>query len=75
MLLTILVIFVMGAAASVFLMSQNRALEEALTKRGQSLAESLAEGVRLGVDYEFTPKGGPLGKAASPLLVKGFRKA
>lgn len=52
LLLTILVILVMGAAASVFLISQNRALEEALTKRGQSLTESLAQGVRLGLILE-----------------------
>ena len=34
-----------------------------------------ADGIRLGVDYEFTPKGGALGKAASPALTRAMTKA
>ncbi len=34
-----------------------------------------ADGVRLVVDYEFTPKGGAAGRAAAPALKKVFTKA
>jgi len=33
------------------------------------------KGIVLGVDYEFTPKGGALGRAASPALTKAMTKA
>ncbi|MDX8410782.1 MAG: ATP-binding protein [Mariprofundaceae bacterium] len=49
LLLITLVLLLMSAAASMFLWSQGRALEEALHKQGQSLSESLAHGARVGV--------------------------
>ncbi len=39
-----------------------------------SLTET-ADGVVLGVDYEFTPKGGALGRAVSPAMTKAISRA
>jgi len=52
LLVAILIIGIMAAAASYFLVTQNRALKEALTEQARSLSESLAEGMRLGVLLE-----------------------
>lgn len=52
LLITLLVVVVMAAAASLFLYTQSRAMEEELNKRGSSLIESLAQGVRLGLVLE-----------------------
>ncbi|GEM_PF-5575942 len=37
--------------------------------------DALWEVIRLGVNYEYVPKGGVVGKAASPALTKAFTKA
>jgi len=52
LLVAILIIGIMASAASYFLVTQNRALKEALTEQARSLSESLAEGMRLGVLLE-----------------------
>ncbi len=56
LLVAMLIMSIMAAAASYFLVTQNQALKVALSQQARSLSESLAEGVRLGVileDREF----------------------
>lgn len=51
-LVTALVVAVMAAASTLFLVSQNRALEQALVKEGRSLTQGLIEGTGLGMILE-----------------------
>ncbi|NWF35675.1 response regulator [Mariprofundus sp. KV] len=52
LLVALLIMAIMAAAASYFLITQNQALKGALSQQARSLSESLAEGVRLGVVLE-----------------------
>ena len=52
LLVALLIMAIMAAAASYFLITQNQALKAALSQQARSLSESLAEGVRLGVVLE-----------------------
>lgn len=52
LLVAFMIMAMMTAAASYFLVTQNRALNDALSQQARSLCESLAEGVRLGVVLE-----------------------
>jgi len=56
LLVATLIVGIMAAAASYFLVTQNQALKGALSQQARSLSESLAEGMRIGVlleDAEF----------------------
>ena len=52
LLVALLIMAIMTAAASYFLVTQSQALKGALSQQARSLSESLAEGVRLGVMLE-----------------------
>ncbi|OIO72056.1 MAG: hypothetical protein CO186_01340 [Zetaproteobacteria bacterium CG_4_9_14_3_um_filter_49_83] len=52
LLVALLVAAIMASAATYFLISQNRALHDALTEQARSLAEGLSNGARLGVVLE-----------------------
>ncbi|NWF39829.1 response regulator [Mariprofundus sp. NF] len=52
LLVALLIMAIMAAAASYFLVTQSQALKGALSQQARSLSESLAEGVRLGVVLE-----------------------